>query len=105
MVKKPVFVFLFFFIYTFISCSEEPISSPPNIIYILADDLGYGDLGVFNTEGKIKTPHLDQIANEGIVAELESIAYEYMPIENFSVDSFKKYQKIHFKKLIMKQLK
>ena len=43
--------------------------------------------------------------NEGIVAELESIAYEYMPIENFSVDSFKKYQKIHFKKLIMKQLK
>ena len=29
--------------------------------------------------------------NEGIVEELESIAYEYMQIESFSVDSFKKY--------------
>ena len=37
--------------------------------------------------------------NEGIVAELESIIYEYMPIENFSVDSFKKYQKLQFKKI------
>ena len=44
-------------------------------------------------------------SNEGIVAELESIAYEYMPIENFSVDSFKIYQKYTLKKLIMKQLK
>lgn len=38
----------------------------PNIIYILADDLGYGDLSCFNEESKITTPHLDQMAARGI---------------------------------------
>ncbi len=37
----------------------------PNLIFILADDLGYGDLGCFGQE-KIKTPHLDQLAGEGM---------------------------------------
>ncbi|WKN30870.1 arylsulfatase [Porifericola rhodea] len=39
----------------------------PNIIYILADDLGYGDVGAFNEESKIKTPHLDLLAAEGMI--------------------------------------
>ena len=47
-------------------CQEET-QDPPNIIYILADDLGYGDLGAFNRAGKIKTPHLDQMAQQGII--------------------------------------
>lgn len=38
----------------------------PNIIYVLADDLGYGDIGAFNPEGKIKTPHIDKLASEGM---------------------------------------
>lgn len=38
---------------------------PPNIVFILADDLGYGELGCFG-QTKIKTPHLDRMAKEGI---------------------------------------
>lgn len=38
---------------------------PPNIIFILADDLGYGDLGAFG-QTKIRTPHLDRLAAEGM---------------------------------------
>ncbi len=38
----------------------------PNIVIILADDLGYGDLGCYNAASKIPTPHLDQLAREGV---------------------------------------
>jgi len=37
----------------------------PNIIYILADDLGYGDLGVYGQD-KIETPHIDALAKGGL---------------------------------------
>ena len=49
------------------SCSStpEPLSKP-NIIYILADDLGYGDLSCLNKNSKIKTPHLDSMAAQGM---------------------------------------
>ncbi len=39
--------------------------APPNIIYILADDLGYGDLACYGQE-RFATPHLDQLALDGI---------------------------------------
>src|SRR5215467_10862036 len=39
-------------------------SRPPNIIFIYADDLGYGDLGVYGS--KIRTPNLDRMAGEGV---------------------------------------
>lgn len=47
--------------------SDTPTSqaAPPNIIYILADDLGYGDLGSYGQD-KFATPHLDQLAGNGI---------------------------------------
>ena len=35
-------------------------------MFILADDLGYGDLGCYNAESKIPTPHLDRLASEGM---------------------------------------
>lgn len=39
---------------------------PPNIIYILADDLGYGDLGCYGQE-KFNTPNIDRLAQEGLL--------------------------------------
>ncbi len=40
--------------------------SGPNIVFILADDLGYGDIGCYNGESKVATPNLDKLAREGI---------------------------------------
>ncbi|MEJ7780348.1 MAG: arylsulfatase [Daejeonella sp.] len=45
---------------------EKVSGGKPNIIYIMADDLGYGDLG-FNGQTKIKTPNIDRMAKEGII--------------------------------------
>ena len=42
-------------------------SDTPNIVYILADDLGYGDLGCYNKSSKIPTPRLDRLAGEGML--------------------------------------
>lgn len=45
-----------------------PAAEKPNIVYILADDLGYGDVQCLNLQrGKIKTPHLDRLAGQGII--------------------------------------
>lgn len=40
--------------------------SKPNIVVILADDLGYGDVRCLNPNGKIATPHLDKLAAAGM---------------------------------------
>ncbi len=38
----------------------------PNVVLILADDLGYGDLRCYNSESKVPTPNLDRLAREGM---------------------------------------
>ncbi len=38
----------------------------PNVIIILADDLGFGDVSCFNPESKIRTENIDRLANEGM---------------------------------------
>jgi arylsulfatase A len=38
----------------------------PNIVYIMADDMGYGDVACFNPDSKIPTPNMDRIASEGM---------------------------------------
>src|SRR5947207_13763961 len=44
--------------------AAEP--AKPNVVLILADDLGYGDLGCYNKDSKIPTPNLDRLASEGM---------------------------------------
>lgn len=42
-------------------------TTPPNIIFILADDMGYGDVSCLNEHGKIYTQHLDRLAAAGLI--------------------------------------
>ncbi len=39
---------------------------PPNIVVIMADDMGYGDVGCYNADSKIPTPHMDGLARQGM---------------------------------------
>lgn len=48
-----------------LSCSSKK-NSHPNIVFILADDMGYGDLACQNSESKVPTPNLDRLAIDGI---------------------------------------
>ena len=41
-------------------------ATPPNIVYILADDMGYGDVSCLNPNAAWKTPHIDRLAAEGM---------------------------------------
>src|SRR5690606_22763532 len=48
--------------------SQQQVSIPkkPNIIFIMADDLGIGDVGAYGQD-RIRTPHIDRMAREGIL--------------------------------------
>jgi arylsulfatase A-like enzyme len=49
-------------LFTATLCAQD---TPPNIIFILADDLGYGDLGCYGQK-QMLTPHIDRLASEGM---------------------------------------
>ena len=51
--------------------------SPPHIIFILSDDLGYNDVGYHNP--KIITPHIDQLAQSGIILEQHYAQFQCTP--------------------------
>ncbi|MEM9160298.1 MAG: arylsulfatase [Verrucomicrobiota bacterium] len=58
--------FTVLFGFLFLSVSSVFAAERPNIIILYGDDLGYGDLGCYNEDSKIPTPHLDQLAAEGM---------------------------------------
>ncbi len=72
---KNIYTFLFLYI-TVISCSSviNENTELPNVIIILADDLGYADVG-FNGSKDIKTPHIDDIAKNGVVFSEGYVSY------------------------------
>ena len=58
--------YFYYLLFIFISFSNLNFAQDkPNVIFILADDLGYGDLSYLNANSKIYTPHIDQLAREG----------------------------------------
>lgn len=48
------------------AAQQEQEARKPNIIYIMADDLGYGDIGAYGQQ-LFQTPHIDRLAREGIL--------------------------------------
>ncbi|NNE90257.1 MAG: arylsulfatase [Verrucomicrobiales bacterium] len=56
---------IFAFAVVFFAMLPAVLAEKPNLIFILADDLGYGDLGCFG-QNKIQTPELDRMAAEGM---------------------------------------
>jgi arylsulfatase A-like enzyme len=60
---KRVFIFVIPFVFFTTNILAQ---KRPNIIYILADDLGIGDVSCYNPKGKIMTPNIDKLAQEGV---------------------------------------
>ena len=57
---------LSFLVLSSCSDSEKNDQQKPNIVYILADDMGYGDVQCNNADSKIPTPNIDHLAEEGM---------------------------------------
>ena len=64
--------------------AAEPARPPPNVIFFLADDMGYGDLGAWGNYG-INTPNLDRAAREGLRVDHFYVSY---PISSPSRTSY-----------------
>jgi arylsulfatase A len=70
---KGVVLWIHFLGIAFAALSAEPdVATPskphrPNILFILSDDMGYGDVAILNRNSRIPTPNLDHLAKEGLV--------------------------------------
>jgi arylsulfatase A len=65
MIRHPL-LFAFVLAWSAISHAIAAAPAKPNIVFILADDMGYGDPRCFNADSKIATPHLDRLAEQGM---------------------------------------
>ena len=68
--KTQTLLYMFMLLSVLVSCKGKlekgVVVKQPNIIYILADDLGYGDLSCFG-QTKFETPNIDRLAKEGMM--------------------------------------
>ncbi|MDG1173744.1 MAG: sulfatase-like hydrolase/transferase, partial [Opitutales bacterium] len=65
---KQIMRIILFILGTFLALNTFAKQLRPNIVLIMCDDLGYGDVQCLNPKhGKIKTPHIDRLAGEGMV--------------------------------------
>ena len=47
------------------AAADEPADRPPNVVIVMADDLGFGDLSCYGTTA-LRTPHIDDLADRGV---------------------------------------
>jgi len=66
--RRPALIRLGFLLFCFagFSAPAQPETPRPNIVFILADDLGYGDVACYNPDSKVPTPNLDQLAAQSM---------------------------------------
>lgn len=57
---------LFLLLFSAFAIPHSSFSAPPNVLLILADDLGYGDVRCYNAGSKVATPNIDKLASEGM---------------------------------------
>jgi arylsulfatase A len=66
---KPIWMVscLMFCLVGAVPCGATGSTQRPNIVYILTDDHGYGDVSCLNPDSRIPTPHIDRLAREGML--------------------------------------
>lgn len=65
-IRLSTLLFLGVLLLLFAGCQRRE-QNLPNIVYILADDMGYGDVSAFNEDAAWKTPNMDRLAEEGMI--------------------------------------
>lgn len=66
MIRIPVLALLLAFLPALLDRTPTFSAETPHVVFILVDDMGYGDLGAYNENSKIPTPHLDRLASSGL---------------------------------------
>ncbi len=64
--KAKIFVLIVLLIFFFSSCTQSNDATHPNIILILTDDKGWGDLSI-SGNANIETPNIDRLAETGVI--------------------------------------